>query len=84
MSDYQPIACDLYSRYELAVMHRTKLTLCWRGNDGLAHLETLLPEDLETRNGEEFLVARTGAGAQLRLRLDRITGMHGSDSKVFA
>jgi Rho-binding antiterminator len=84
MSDYQPIACDIYTRYETAVMHRTKLTLCWRGNDGLAHLETLLPEDLETRNGEEFLVARTGAGARLRLRLDRIMGMHGAELQTVA
>jgi Rho-binding antiterminator len=84
MSDYQPIACDIYTRYEMAVMHRTKLTLCWRGNDGLAHLETLLPEDLETRNGEEFLVARTVAGARLRLRLDRIMGMHGAELQTVA
>jgi Rho-binding antiterminator len=84
MSDYQPIACDLYSRYELAVMHRTKLTLCWRDSDGLAHLETLLPEDLVTRNGEEFLVARTVAGAQLRLRLDQIAGVHAAEFETVA
>lgn len=72
MTDYQPIACGLYSEYELAVMHRTPLTLCWQGNDGLSHLETLMPEDLETCNGEEFLVARNAAGEQFRVRLDRI------------
>jgi len=76
MTDYQPIACGLYSRYELAVLRRTPLTLCWRGADGMSHLETLLPEDLVTRNGEEFLVLRNGAGEQLRVRLDRISGMH--------
>ena len=76
MTDYQPIACGLYSRYELAVMHRTPLTLCWRGRDGLTHLETLLPEDLETCKGEEFLVLRHGAGEQLKVRLDHITAVH--------
>lgn len=82
MTDYQPIACGLYSRYELAVMHRTPLTLCWRGADGLSHLETLLPEDLVTRNGEEFLVLRNGAGKQFRVRLDHITGMHPRELKA--
>ena len=57
-------------------MHRTPLTLCWRGTDGMSHLETLLPEDLVTRNGEEFLVLRDGAGKRFRVRLDYITGMH--------
>ena len=84
MTDYQPIACDLYSQYELAIMHRTPLTLSWRGLDGLSHLETLLPEDLETRNGEEFLVARNAAGDQFRVRLDRILASHIRVSQVFA
>lgn len=72
MTDYQPIGCGLYSEYELAVMHRTPLKLCWQGSDGLSHLETLMPEDLETCNGEEFLVVRNTAGEQFRVRLDRI------------
>ena len=84
MTDYQPIACGLYNRYELAVMHRTPLTLCWRGADGLSHLETLLPEDLETRNGEEFLVLRNGAGEQFRVRLDRITAAHSREALASA
>ena len=83
MTDYQPIACGLYSQYELAIMHRTPLTLSWRGLDGLSHLQTLLPEDLETRNGEEFLVARNGAGEQFRLRLDRILATHSREPRVF-
>ena len=79
MSDYRPIECGLHSRYELAVMHRMPLTLCWQGSDGLTHLETLLPEDLETRNGEEFLVLRNGAGERLKVRLDHITAVHSSE-----
>ena len=78
MTDYQPIACGLYSRYELAIMHRIPLTLCWRGGDGLDHLETLLPQDLETCNGEEFLVLQKACGEQIRVRLDRISAVHSS------
>lgn len=84
MTDYHPIACGLYSQYELAIMHRTPLTLCWRDMNGLSHLETLLPEDLETRNGEEFLVLRNGAGEQLKVRLDRITAVHARGDQAFA
>lgn len=79
MTDYQPIACALYSCYELAVMHRTPLKLCWRDPDGLTHLERLYPEDLETRNGEEFLVAHDGSGRRFRLRLDRITAVQAAE-----
>lgn len=84
MTDYQPIACDLHSRYELAVMHRMRLTLCWRDSDGLAHLQTLLPEDLETRLGEEFLVLRNVAGEQFRVRLDRIMAVHSTEFEATA
>jgi Rho-binding antiterminator len=76
MSDYQPIACDLYSEYELAILHRTPLTLSWRGTDGLDHLETLVPKDLVTCKGEEFLVFLNAAGEQLKVRLDRILSAH--------
>ena len=79
MTDYRPIACALHDRYEIAVMHRTRLTLCWRGPDGLIHLENLLPQDLETLNGEEFLVASNRTGERLRLRLDRIMAVHSNE-----
>ncbi|HEY3858650.1 MAG TPA: transcriptional antiterminator, Rof [Gammaproteobacteria bacterium] len=82
MSDYQPIACGLYSQYELAVMHRTPLTVSWRGADGLDHLETLLPQDLETCKGEEFLVLLNAAGELLRVRLDRIFSAHSRLAQV--
>lgn len=72
MTDYRPISCALYSQYELAILHHTTLRLRWRDGDGVTHLETLAPEDLETRSGEEFLLARNTAGECLRVRLDRI------------
>ena len=72
MTDYRPISCAIYSQYELAILHRTALRLRWREGDGVIHLEFLTPEDLETRCGEEFLLARNGAGNTVRVRLDRV------------
>ncbi|MBZ0071845.1 MAG: hypothetical protein WCY26_05550 [Thiohalobacteraceae bacterium] len=72
MSDYVPIDCGLYSEYELAIMHRQRLRIRWRDAQGMTHLETLLPRDLQTRSGEEFLIATTAARETLEIRLDRI------------
>ena len=72
MSDYIPIDCALYARYELAVLHRQRLRVAWRNQDGTAHLEVLLPTDLNTRNHAEFMLARTTTGGVLELRLDQI------------
>ena len=82
MTDYKPIACDLYSQYEVAVLHRTPLRVRWRGMDGVTHLEVLMPEDLETRDGEEFLVAHTANGDHRRLRLDRLMAVPGHEATV--
>jgi Rho-binding antiterminator len=73
MSDYTPIDCALYSEYELAIMRRWKLRIGWKDEAGLSHVETLLPVDLQTRQGEEFLIAETVAGERLVIRLDQIT-----------
>lgn len=68
---YRPVSCTTYSAYELAIMHRQPLRLAWEGAAGEHHIGMLLPVDLETCRGEEFLIARHG-GQMLRLRLDRI------------
>lgn len=72
MTDYQPIPCALYSQYEIAILHRTPLRVRWRDADGVTYLETLTPEDLVTRDGEEFLIGHNTAGEPRRLRLDRM------------
>lgn len=72
MTDYQPIPCALYSQYEIAILHRTSLRVRWRDANGVIYLETLTPEDLVTRDGEEFLVGHNAAGEPRRLRLDRV------------
>jgi Rho-binding antiterminator len=78
MSDkdkYIPIDCGDYSNYELAIMRRRKLRLSWQGDDGLSHLETVLPKDLKTQKREEYLIAETSNGDELSIRLDRILTM---------
>ncbi len=72
MSDYTPIDCGLYSRYELAILRRRRLRLSWRDAGGLARIDTVTPIDLETRSGEEFLVFEQSDGHRLDVRLDRI------------
>jgi Rho-binding antiterminator len=72
MSDYIPIDCSLYSRYELAVMHRQRLKLVWRSSDGIVHMEILLPMDLRTRDHAEYLLLRRQSGEALEMRLDQI------------
>ncbi len=72
MSDYRPVGCQTYGEFERAIVLRQRLQVSWRDDQGLDHLETLTPFDLETCRGEEFLHARTAGGGDLRLRLDRI------------
>ncbi len=72
MTDYTPIDCGLHSEYEVAILHRRKLRMSWRSEQG-DQVQVLLPKDLQTRNGEEFLIAEAADGELLRLRLDRIT-----------
>ena len=73
-TDYKPIDCSLYSEYELAIMHGTRLQLSWRDAVGTSRIEVLVPVDLRTRQGEEFLVAIDSLGAEREIRLDRILG----------
>lgn len=74
MTDYTPIDCDLYSRFELAIMRRQTVRLSWR-EGGQAHVETLRPIDLATRRHEEFLIAQSADGRCLEIRLDHILKM---------
>jgi transcriptional antiterminator Rof (Rho-off) len=73
-TDYRPIACDLHSRYELAVMHHQRLRLTWCERN-VIHNETVLPTDLRTAHHEEFLVCRRAGGEMLEIRLDLIRKM---------
>ena len=70
-SPYRPIDCGLHSRFELAVMRGRPLTLGWRQSDGGLRREPVLPLDLATREGAEYLLVEAN-GERLQLRLDRI------------
>lgn len=72
MSDYRPIDCQTYGEFERAIIRRQRLRVSWRDSEGMDHLEILLPLDLETCRGEEFLHASNDRGEHRRLRLDTI------------
>lgn len=75
MSDddsYKPIPCALYDTYEIAIMHGEQLQLVWVDDNHQHHISVLKPVDLKTRQGAEFLIARTDDGNKLQLRLDHI------------
>ena len=68
MSDYQPISCAQHERLEFAVL--TKQWLEVRAEGGMA--QRLLPLDVYTRDGAEWLQAQTTAGDVVTLRLDTL------------
>ncbi len=75
MSDddnYTPIDCGVYSEYEVAIMHCRRLRLHWQDESGTDHVESVMPQDLETRDKCEYLIAQRQDGSTLQLRLDRI------------
>ena len=67
MIDYKPIPCVQHERLEFAALTKQWLEVTV---DGAA--QRLLPLDVYTRDGAEWLQARTGAGELVTLRLDRI------------
>jgi len=69
--DYVPVACELHSRYELAVLRRSTLELEWR-EDGGTHWERGRALDVQTRDGGEYLVVEGADGEPRWVRLDRI------------
>lgn len=74
--DYVPISCELHSEYELAVMRKQKLRIGWLDPNGNAHLEVLLPQDIFTRDGAEYMLAQASDGNSYQLRLDYIIETH--------
>lgn len=72
MSDYRPISCALYAQFEHWIIHRRTLRVAWRVPGRINRLEQLKPLDLQTRNHEEYLIARRRNGETVELRLDCI------------
>lgn len=66
--NYQPIACILHERLEFSVLRRIPLMLEYSGQK-----LSVLPLDVATRNGAEWLKFRHEDGKEEEIRLDRIT-----------
>ncbi len=69
MSDYRAIACSDHDRLELAALKRQWLDLKVTTGDR-AGRQRLMPLDVTTRDGAEWLLAETESGERLTLRLD--------------
>jgi transcriptional antiterminator Rof (Rho-off) len=72
LENYKPISCGLHENYQFAVMRRALLELCWREEDGSEKHMILLPQDVFTRQGAEYLEGEGEDGARYLIRLDRI------------
>lgn len=72
MNDYVPIPCIAHERLEFAVLRRQKLSLRLREEGGGERAITVLPTDVATRDGAEWLSYRTEAGETGVVRLDGI------------
>jgi Rho-binding antiterminator len=66
-SPYAPIPCAQHERLEFAALKRQWLDV---KVDGAA--QRLLPLDVYTREGAEWLRAETDRGEEITLRLDRL------------
>ena len=71
MTDYKPIPCTEYDVYEIAIMQGRRLRLTWR-EANVIYWQIVNPLDLETLNGEEFLIFRAMGGKTFSTRLDHI------------
>ncbi len=69
MSDYRSIACADHERLEFAALKRQWLDVNLTRGDRAGH-QRLMPLDVTTRDGAEWLLAETESGEQLTLRLD--------------
>ena len=76
MTDYRPVDCALHSEYELAIMQCRRLHLTWPGNDDAIRNEVVMPTDLYTRQGEEYMTVTCRDGQIEHIRLDRIIRHH--------
>jgi Rho-binding antiterminator len=69
--DYLPIACMQHERLEFSVLRRIPLVMeCQL--EGQWSVEQVMPLDVSTRDGAEWLKFRRGDGSEKEIRLDRI------------
>ena len=72
MTAYQPIACITHERLEYAVLRRQPLNLAYQDETGHEQRSTVLPTDVYTRAGAEWLQFQNTTGHTQTVRLDRI------------
>ena len=71
--DYTPIPCAAHDGLEFAVLRRQHLRLTWLDQDGRTQFsERVLPCDVATRDGAEWLTIKRPGGEPEVVRLDRI------------
>ena len=68
---YQPISCELYSEYELAIIRNRKIKLVWKVQDQI-NIGIITPLDLQTSDHEEYLIGQDHQQQMLKIRLDYI------------
>ncbi len=72
-TDYLPVACAAHEHLELAVMRRRHLLLTWMDEqDPTPRSGVVLPLDVATRDGAEWLRIQRPDGHSEEVRLDRI------------
>ena len=71
MSAYRPIPCVEHERLEFAALTRQWLDIEVTAGESRGR-HRLLPRDVYTRDGAEWLVAETRSGDTLTLRLDTL------------
>lgn len=70
-TDYRPIACGAYDEIEILAMHRARVELLHRDEQGQETRHAGQVVDTAVHDGAEFLVLQDGA-RKLEIRLDRI------------
>ena len=73
MTDYQPISCVDHERLEYAVLTRRKLDITWRAPHEAERHGRLMPLDVQTKDGAEWLTAGDSQGTPHVIRLDWIS-----------
>lgn len=68
---YQPIPCAFHESLEFAVLRRQRLRLRYKTEAGEVEA-VVLPTDVETRDGAEWLSFSEADGAAQVIRLDAI------------
>ena len=72
---YRPIPCAQHERLEFSVLRGLRLDLTYRAANGTV-TGRVLPLDVMTRHGAEWLKFRNADGVEEEIRLDAILDFH--------